>query len=101
MATQKPFRVVIVGGGLVGLTAAHIFHRCGIDFILLERHPNTISPYGTTMAFWPQTFHVFEQLGLGKQAEQLMEHVSGSSTVSTKGAEVISTDEIFNKWEEK
>jgi monoamine oxidase len=33
-ASEHP--VIIVGGGLAGLTAAHLLHRAGIDFQLLE-----------------------------------------------------------------
>jgi p-hydroxybenzoate 3-monooxygenase len=31
--------VAIVGAGPAGLVAAHLLHRAGIDFVLLERHP--------------------------------------------------------------
>ncbi|KAI5865246.1 FAD/NAD(P)-binding domain-containing protein [Durotheca rogersii] len=64
MAAQKPFRAVIVGGGLVALTTAHIFTSAGIDFVILERHDNLAPQIGSLLNVWPPTFRVFDQLGL-------------------------------------
>ncbi|KAK7966381.1 uncharacterized protein PG986_000658 [Apiospora aurea] len=60
----KPFRAIVVGGGLVGLTAAHILTAAGIDFIVLEKHTSIFTSRGTQLAIWPQTFRTFDQLGL-------------------------------------
>ena len=101
MSTGKPFRVVIAGGGLVGLTAAHIFHKLDIDFVVLEKSSSVISPYGTTMGIWPQTFRVLHQLGLKEQCEQVLEHLDAAIILSTKGAKFISRDQTFVAWEKK
>ena len=101
MSTEKPFRVVIAGGGLIGLTAAHIFLKLGIDFIVLEKASTVISPYGTIMGIWPQTFHVFNQLGLKEEYQKVLEHLNQAITLSTRGAQVISIDETFAAWEKK
>ncbi|KAI0449143.1 putative monooxygenase [Xylaria acuta] len=37
---NKPFRVIVVGGGLVAITAAHILSKADIDFVILEQHDN-------------------------------------------------------------
>ena len=31
--------VAIIGAGPAGLVAAHLLHRAGIEYVLLERHP--------------------------------------------------------------
>ncbi|KAI2607791.1 FAD/NAD(P)-binding domain-containing protein [Hypoxylon sp. NC1633] len=63
-APQLPFRVIIVGGGLVALTAAHIFSKTDIDFVILEQHENLLPEIGSLLNLWPPTFRIFDQLGL-------------------------------------
>lgn len=66
--TEKPFKAIIVGGGPVGLTAAHSFSRAGIDFIVLEAR-NTCTPEaGSSLVLNPASMRVFHQLGLEDQA---------------------------------
>ncbi|ETS83691.1 hypothetical protein PFICI_05567 [Pestalotiopsis fici W106-1] len=69
---KKPFHIIVAGGGLVGLNAAHIFQTLrtalagsrDIQFTILESH-STITPYiGSLLALWPSTFRVYDQLGL-------------------------------------
>jgi 2-polyprenyl-6-methoxyphenol hydroxylase-like FAD-dependent oxidoreductase len=66
--TEKPFKAIIVGGGPVGLTAAHSFSRADIDFIVLEAR-NTCTPEaGSSLVLNPASMRVFHQLGLEDQA---------------------------------
>lgn len=61
--TATPFRVLIVGGSLVGLTTALALEKAGIDFIVLERHE--IAPnVGASISIHPHTQRVMEQLGV-------------------------------------
>lgn len=58
------FRVIIVGGGLVGLTAAHILSKAGIDFVVLEEH-DKVTPYlGSLLSITPSVQRVMDQLDL-------------------------------------
>ncbi|TEA17919.1 FAD-dependent monooxygenase sdnN [Colletotrichum sidae] len=63
MATE-PFRVIIVGGGPSGLTAAHAFHRAGIDFVVLERRDDIVEDLGASLVLGPPSLRVFHQLGI-------------------------------------
>lgn len=64
MASETGFRVIVVGGGLVGLTAAHILGKANIDFVVLEKHA-TISPYlGSLLSIMPTTYRVYDQVGI-------------------------------------
>lgn len=58
------FRVIVAGGGLVGLTTAHILSKAGIDFVVLEQYDN-VTPYlGSLLSIVPGTLRVLDQLGL-------------------------------------
>lgn len=63
MATSN-FKVIIVGGGPVGLFAALAFSSVGIDFVLLEQRENITIDVGACLAVTPATLRVFHQLGL-------------------------------------
>ncbi|KAI1204102.1 putative monooxygenase [Annulohypoxylon truncatum] len=93
MESQKPFHVIIVGCGLVGLTAAHIFSRAGIDFTVLEKHDTVVSLHGTTLALWPQTLRVFDQMGLLSAIQPSLDYVNEVITLSTKDARIRMRDD--------
>lgn len=58
------FRIIVAGGGLVGLTTAHILSKAGIEFVVLEQHDN-VTPYlGSLLSIMPSTLRVIDQLDL-------------------------------------
>lgn len=59
-----PFKVIIVGGGPIGLILAHIFSAVGIDYIVLERHSTFETATGGTTIIWPHNIRVLDQLGI-------------------------------------
>lgn len=63
MEDVQRFRVLIVGGSVVGLTLANALERAGIDFLVLER--KSIAPHiGASISVLCHTAKVFEQLGI-------------------------------------
>lgn len=56
--------MIIVGGGPIGLTAAHMLARADIDFVVLERGPSIRTDRGASLAMLPPTIRIFDQLGL-------------------------------------
>ncbi|KAL1869956.1 hypothetical protein Daus18300_005417 [Diaporthe australafricana] len=60
----QPFRVIIIGGGPVGLTAAHAFLSAGIDFVVLEARPTFTPEEGASLLAYASTQRVWHQLGL-------------------------------------
>lgn len=63
METQ-PFRVIIIGGGPVGLTAAHALLAAGIDFVALEARDTFTPEEGASLLAYASTQRVWHQLGL-------------------------------------
>ncbi|KAF6801054.1 FAD binding domain-containing protein [Colletotrichum musicola] len=69
MAT-KPFKVIVVGGGPSGITAAHILGHAGIDFVVLERRDDIVEDLGASLVLGPSSLRVFHQVGI---LDKLME----------------------------
>ncbi|KAJ3455850.1 hypothetical protein MRS44_017332 [Fusarium solani] len=65
------FRVIIVGGGPVGIVAAHALHHAGVDFIVLEQRNNIYEDVGASLIVSPHNLRVFHQLGLWKHLEEI------------------------------
>ncbi|GAW17268.1 hypothetical protein ANO14919_067230 [Xylariales sp. No.14919] len=60
----RPFRAIIVGGGLLGLTAAHIFAKTDMDYVVLEQHDDLMPDIGSLLSLMPPTFRMLDQLDL-------------------------------------
>lgn len=63
---HRPFRVIVivVGGGPVGLTAAHALLSAGIDFLVLEARATFTPEEGASLLAYASTQRVWHQLGL-------------------------------------
>ncbi|KAH8435082.1 FAD-dependent oxidoreductase [Aspergillus melleus] len=55
--------VVIIGGGIGGLTLGALLRRLDIPFVILERAP-VVTPQGAGISLAPNCLRVLEQLGL-------------------------------------
>ncbi|KAH7032604.1 uncharacterized protein B0I36DRAFT_347788 [Microdochium trichocladiopsis] len=89
-----PFRIIIAGAGLVGLTAAHILHQAGIDFVILEKHVDPVPKVGSVMTIWPQTPRMFQQLGLDTFLDPLMESLRTSIVISGDNSRQLDVSEF-------
>ncbi|CAI7595914.1 unnamed protein product [Penicillium glandicola] len=58
------FKVIVIGGGPVGLIAAHALHLADIDFVVLERRAAIVEDKGASIVLYPPTFRVMHQLGI-------------------------------------
>lgn len=61
---SSSFKVLIIGGGPVGLLAAHALSKAGIDFLVLEARPQIAEDVGASLVFLPYSMRVLAQLGL-------------------------------------
>ncbi|KAL4997968.1 hypothetical protein BDV10DRAFT_80596 [Aspergillus recurvatus] len=64
---DRPFKVIIVGGSIAGLTLAHCLHRANIDHLVLEKRPEIAPQEGASIGLWPTGGQVFSQLGLWEE----------------------------------
>ncbi|KAK2018366.1 FAD/NAD(P)-binding domain-containing protein [Colletotrichum eremochloae] len=56
--------VIVVGGGPVGMTAAHALSRAGIDFVLLESRPTIVLDAGSNLVLSPTGLRALSQFGI-------------------------------------
>ncbi|MGL6097608.1 MAG: FAD-dependent monooxygenase, partial [Fimbriiglobus sp.] len=63
-------RVLIVGGGIGGLTAAVALRRAGFQPVVYERSPE-IRAVAAGLTLWPNAVRVLRTLGLGDAVEEI------------------------------
>lgn len=80
---KKLFRVIIVGGGPVGLAAAHALQLAGVDFLVLERRSTIVEDKGASLIVHPHTLRVLHQFGVLEEllprGAELHHHLSFTS----------------------
>ncbi len=65
---QEP--ILILGGGIGGLTTALALHRRGISCEVHERAP-ALEEIGAGLGLWPHALRVFDELGMGDDVRRL------------------------------
>ncbi|KAK0644427.1 hypothetical protein B0T16DRAFT_331705 [Cercophora newfieldiana] len=68
-AKDKPFKVLIVGGGVGGLTLAHCLEKANIDYVVLDKGI-IAPPWGTSISIHPNGCRILDQLGILEEAEK-------------------------------
>ncbi len=90
---KSQFKAIIVGGGPVGLVAAHAFARAGIDFVLLEKGASVYPDLGASLALWPMTLRVLDQLGILERLRPIMTRLEHFH-ISTDDGEMFNETEV-------
>lgn len=65
------FKVIIIGAGPTGLTAAHALSKAGIDFVVLERRTEIFEDVGASLVLFPHNLRVLAQFGLLEKLQKL------------------------------
>jgi FAD dependent monooxygenase len=63
-------QVVIVGGGIAGITLALMCEKLGINYILLEARDSLKSDRGAGIGLQPNGLRILDQLGLVDEIEE-------------------------------
>jgi FAD dependent monooxygenase len=65
-----PFKAIIIGGSIAGLTLAHTFTLAGIDHVVLEAR-DTISPQlGASIIIMPNGARILDQIGVYEEMRE-------------------------------
>lgn len=90
----KPFRVIIAGGSIAGLTLANALERAGIDYVLLEKRQ--VAPnIGQSLLVLPCTSRVLEQLGIADLLKQIAIPIHTREHYDGDGKLFCSSDELW------
>ena len=60
---KRPFRVIVVGGGIAGLALSLCLSKAGVDHVVIEAYPEIASPRGASIGFWPHGMKILSQIG--------------------------------------
>lgn len=99
--STKPFRVVIVGAGMVGLTFSHALQLANIDHIVLEKHSKIVSVHGAALTIFPGVARIFDQFGFLKKIQDTVTPIQyecerwPDGTLSTTGSSVRNCGEML------
>ncbi|KXJ88085.1 hypothetical protein Micbo1qcDRAFT_189971 [Microdochium bolleyi] len=63
-ASITTHQVVIVGGGITGLTLAVMLQQLGVDYVLLEAYSSVTPQLGASLGLFPNGLRILDQLGL-------------------------------------
>jgi 2-polyprenyl-6-methoxyphenol hydroxylase-like FAD-dependent oxidoreductase len=63
MAESRPFRVIIGGGGISGLTLANALEKANIDYVLLEGRDSIAPQVGASIGIFANGGRILDQLG--------------------------------------
>ncbi|ETS76616.1 hypothetical protein PFICI_12003 [Pestalotiopsis fici W106-1] len=91
---SSTFKVILVGGGPVGLAAAHALTRANIDFVCLESRPTIAIDAGASLVLSPMGLRVLGQLGLLPALNQVSTPIKAISRCDHKGND-LGTSNIF------
>ncbi|EWY79784.1 hypothetical protein FOYG_17074 [Fusarium oxysporum NRRL 32931] len=79
------FKVIVIGGGPIGLTAAHALHLAGIDFVVLERRPSIVEDLGASLVVYPHTFRVLHQFGILEKLLSVGSELNHHLSITSEG----------------
>ncbi|KAM0424386.1 hypothetical protein ACHAPT_010306 [Fusarium lateritium] len=71
MSGDEPFKVVIAGASVAGLSLANMLQVNDIDFVVLEAYPTIAPQVGASIGLLPHGNRILDQLGLYEKVLQI------------------------------
>ncbi|KAK7217804.1 hypothetical protein V2G26_005807 [Clonostachys chloroleuca] len=71
MAAENDFKVIIVGGGIAGLTLANMLEKFDIDYVVLEAHKDIAPQVGASIGMFPNGLRILDQIGIHHQIKAI------------------------------
>ena len=63
MTSKRPFTIIVVGGGVAGLSLASMLEKFDLEYLLLEAYDDIIAPAGAGIGLMPNGSFIMDQLG--------------------------------------
>lgn len=81
-------KIIVVGGGPVGMTAAHALSRAGINFVLLESRSELVTDAGSGLVLSAMGLRALGQLGLLPALSEVSTPVDRFKRLDHKGRDI-------------
>ncbi|EKV04874.1 Aromatic-ring hydroxylase-like [Penicillium digitatum] len=91
----KSFKVIVVGGGPVGLTAAHALHHAGIDFVVLESRSSAVLDLGASLVLSAASLRIMHQFGILEKLLKIGGELQHSQSMTREGQPFVSTFKLL------
>ncbi|KAI1267839.1 FAD/NAD(P)-binding domain-containing protein [Xylariaceae sp. FL1019] len=95
MASTRPFKVIVVGGGIAGLTLANMFEKFGIDYTILEAYHEIHPAAGASIALWANGSYILDQLGMYEAVEKISHTTKYADTFIRENTGIAATNSRF------
>lgn len=90
MPILKPLKIIIVGGGIGGLSSALALAKIGCDVSVLER-AKEFGEIGAGIQIGPNGFHALDKLGVGKKIKETSVHVDALNLMDSTDGKIITS----------
>lgn len=71
MTADSSFKVIIVGGGVAGLTLANMLEKFNIDYVVLEGHGDIAPQVGASIGMFSNGLRILDQIGCYERIQAL------------------------------
>lgn len=95
-----PFKVLIIGGGVAGLSLAIMLEAYGFEYELLEKHSDVAPKLGAGVGLTPNGARILDQIGVWDLMCEHASPVNDGTALSPEGQTVI-FNPYMGEWLEK